>query len=268
MRRFAVLLLALLVPVATAEAAPTPDRAALISAKFSEYPWDGQRATAAAPQQSVIGFDPNLCTKEPDYYCDVTHVRLDAADGTTAKLQFDIFDFSVPFADFDISIFHSDAAATPGEFIANGGNLSAAGLEETVILEEAEPGYYLVTVSYYFSPDAAYKGTIKGTGITPPPDAAPPAGPPAARPAPSQPAAPPKVHVRSVTRRGRTVTVHFAEPVGRAARVVLRDRRGRVVARGRVAAGAKRVKLRARRAVEPGRYTLRVGSADGTVRVR
>ena len=267
MRRLAVPLLVLLVFAAPASAAPRPDRAALISAKFADYPWDGQRATAAAPQQSANGFDPNLCTKEPDYYCDITHVKLDAAAGTTAQLQFDIFDFSVPFADFDISIFHSDEAATPGEFIANGGNLSAAGLEETVILPEAEPGYYLVTVSYYFSPDASYKGTIKGTGITAPPESAPPAAPPAS-PAPGPSAAPPKVRVKSVSRRGRDVIVRLAEPAASTLAVALRDRRGRLVARGRVKAGSRTAKLRARRRVAAGRYRLRVGASVGTVRIR
>ena len=271
MRRIAVLI-ALLVPAAPAGAAPTPDRAATMSATSLNFAWDGQQATAAAPQQSANGFDPNLCTKEPDYYCDVTHVRLDAAPDTTAELQFDIFDFSVPFADFDISIFHSDAAATPGEFIANGGNLSAAGLEETVVIPEATPGYYLVTVSYYFSPDAYYKGTIAAKGVTPAPASAPPA-PPAPAPGPATPApgpstAPPKVHVKSVTRRGRVITVKLAQPAARRMAVVLRDRRGKLVARGKVAAGAKSAKLRARRAVKPGRYRLQVGTYKGAVRVR
>jgi hypothetical protein len=267
MRRL-VLLLALLVPAAPAAAAPVPDRVAVMSATSASYAWDGQQATAAAPQQSANGFDPNLCTKEQDYYCDITHVKLEAAADTTAQLQFDIFDFSVPFADFDISIFHSDAAATAGEFIANGGNLSAAGLEETVIVPEAAPGYYLVTVSYYFSPDASYKGTIKATGITPPPASAAEPAPAPAPASPARPAAPPTVHVKSVTRRGRVVTVRLAEPAPRALAVALRDRRGRLVARGKVAAGKASAKLRARRPVKPGRYRLRVGDAGGTVRIR
>lgn len=268
MRRIALLLAALLAPAAPAVAAPTPDRVAVMSATSTQFAWDGQQATAAAPQQSTNGFDPNLCTKEPDYYCDVTHVKLEAAEGTTATLVFDIFDFSVPFADFDISIFHSDAAGTPGEFIKNGGNLSAAGLEETVEITEAEPGYYLVTVSYYFSPDAYYKGTIKASGITPPPPAA---AAPAPAPAPASPGpatAPPKVHVRSVERRGKVVTVRLARPASARMPVVLRDARSRVVARGRVAKGASVARLRAKRAVRPGRYRLSVGASSGAVRIR
>ena len=265
MRRLLALLL-LLVPAAPAaaeRAGPNIDRVAVMSATSLSYAWDGQQATAAAPQQSVNGFDPNLCTKEPDYYCDVTHVKLEAAADTTAELVFDIFDFSFAAADFDISIFRSDEAATPGDFIANGGNLSAAGLEETVKID-AEPGYYLVTVSYYFSPDAWYKGTIKAAGITPPPPAA-PAPPPAAAPV-TQPTAPPKVHVRSAKRRGRTLTVRLAQPAPRAMAVVAR--RGRLTLRGRIAAGATSVRLRARRTVPAGRYRIRVGSAAGSVRVR
>ena len=268
MRRLAAPLLALLVLAAPASAAPTPDRAALITAKFTDYPWDGQRATAAAPQQSAEGFDPNLCTKDADYYCDITHVKLVAAPDTTAQLQFDIFDFSVPFADFDISIFHSDETGAPGEFIANGGNLSAAGLEETVILPEAAPGYYLVTVSYYFSPDASYKGTIKGTGITPPPETAAPAAPTAPAPGPGPSTAPPKVHVKSVKRSGRNVVVRLSEPAASNLAVALRDRRGKLVARGKVKAGSRTARLRARRTVKPGRYRLRVGAVVGTVRIR
>jgi hypothetical protein len=277
MRRI-LCLLALNAFASPAAAAPVPDRVAVMSATSQNFAWDGQQATAAAPQQSSDGFDPNLCTKEEDYYCDVTHVRLDAAEGTTAELQFDIFDFSPPIADFDISIFHSDAAGTPGDFIANGGNLSAAGLEETVVVPEAAPGYYLVTVSYYFSPDATYKGTIKATGITPPPAGSPPPStpapaPPTTAPAPAAPApaattAPPKVHVKSVKRRGRNITVHFAQPAPRALPVVLRDRRGKVVARGRVTAGARSAKLRAKRRVAAGRYRLTVGDATGAVRIR
>ena len=272
--RWFTCLLALLLPAAPAAAAPTPDRVAVLSATSANFAWDGQQATAAAPQQSANGFDPNLCTKEPDYYCDVTHVKLDAAPDTTAELQFDIFDFSVPFADFDISIFHSDAAATPGEFIANGGNLSAAGLEETVVVPEAAPGYYLVTVSYYFSPDASYKGTIAAKGIVPPPAPAapatsPPSGTTGPAPAPGPAStAPPKVHVRSVTRRGRIVTVRLGSAAAAAMPLVLRDRRGKVVARGKVAKGARVAKLRARRAVRPGRYRLSVGGSSGTVRIR
>ena len=277
MRRLAALL-AFFALAAPAGAAPTPDRTAVMSATSLNYAWDGQKATAAAPQQSAEGFDPNLCTKEQDYYCDVTHVKLEAAEETTAELQFDIFDFSPPIADFDISIFHSDAAGTPGEFIANGGNLSAAGLEETVVVPEAAPGYYLVTVSYYFSPDATYKGTIAAKGITPPPVTAtseqPVGKPPATTPPGTPPAspgpttAPPKVHVRSVTRKGRFVTVRLAGPARRAMKVTLRDRRGKVVARGKVRKGARKAKLRAKRRVAPGRYRLQVGSAKGNVRIR
>lgn len=262
MRRL-LALLAVLVPAAPAAATPVPDRVAVMSAASPAFAWDGQRATAAAPQQSVEGFDPNLCTKEPDYYCDVTHVRLDAAEGTTAELVLNIFDFSFAAADFDISIFRSDAAAVPGEFIANGGNLSAAGLEETVRIAEAEPGYYLVTVSYYFAPDASYQGTIEATGVTPPPAAAPAPAPPAAAPAP---AAPPEVRVRSVSRRGRTVTVRLREPAPRA--LAVRLRRGRFTLRGRIASGATSVRLRARRRVPAGRYRLTVGGAASSVRIR
>lgn len=265
MRRLLPIALALLAPAPAAAA--TPDRLAVMSAATPAFAWDGERATAAAPQQSANGFDPALCSKEPGYYCDITLVRLEAAEGTTAELVLDIFDFSVPFADFDLSVFHSDAAGTPGEFIANGGNLSAAGLEETVKVAEAEPGHYLVTVSYYFSPDASFKGTIKATGITPPP------APPAPAPAPAAPAAaaapaPAVVHVRSVRRRGRTVIVTLARPAPRTLPLVLRDRRGRLVARGRVLAGRRTARLRARRRVAAGRHTLRVGQATGSVRVR
>jgi hypothetical protein len=278
MRRLAALF-AFLVLAAPAAAAPTPDRTAVMSASSRDFAWDGQQATAAAPQHSVQNFDPAKCTKEQDYYCDVTLVKLEAAEGTTAELQFDIFDFSPPIADFDISIFHSDAAGTPGEFIANGGNLSAAGLEETVVVPEAAPGYYLATVSYYFSPDATYKGTIKASGITPapaapaPPAGAPPAGsPPATTPpattTPGLATAPPTVHVRSVTRKGRFVTVRLAGKARRALKLTLRDRRGKVLARGKVARGARVARLRAKRRVAPGRYRLQVGSARGTVRIR
>lgn len=263
MRRL-LLLIAFSLLAAPAQAAPVPDRVAVMSATSTSYAWDGQQATAAAPQQSVQGFDPALCTKEPDYYCDITHVKLEAAAESIAELQFDIFDFSFSAADFDISIFQSDAQATPGEFIANGGNLSAAGLEETVVLPEAAPGYYLVTVSYYFSPDAFYKGTIKATGITPPPAGAP--APPAPAPAAPAPAAPPKVRVKSVKRRGRAVTVTLDQPASRALPVVLR--RGKLALRGRIPAGARSVRLRAKRRVAAGRYRLTVGDATATVRVR
>lgn len=267
------LALALLLLAAAPAAAIDVDRAALLSAASPGFAWDGQRATAAAPQQSVEGFDPNKCSKSHDYYCDVTLVKLEAADETTAELEFAIFDFSVQFADFDISIFKSDASATPGDFIANGGNLSAAGLEETVNVPEAEPGYYLVTVSYYFSPDASYKGTIKATGISPPPPAAAPpaaADPPPASVEPAAAPAPLRLAARPGRRSGRRLPLRLtASAEIRSLSLVLRDARRRVVAtwRTRRLSGSRTVRLRARRALRRGRYSLvAIGVSGGEKR--
>jgi hypothetical protein len=266
----ALLVAALAVPAA-ASAAPSPDRAALLSAASPAFAWEGDRAQAAAPQQSAEGYDPNRCTKNSDYYCDITLVRLDAAGGTTADLEFAISDFSVSFADFDLSIFTSDASGAPGELIANGGNLSAAGMEETVTVPAAEPGYYLVTVSYYFSPDATFKGSMKATGIVAPPvPAAPAAAPQTAGPAAGRPA-PLPVAVASVRRAGRVVVVRLRAGAALSnVTLALRDRRGRIVAGARVAslrAGTRAVRLRGRRPVRPGRFELVViGVASGDKR--
>ena len=265
-----VIAAALLAAPAGADAAPTIDRGALLSAATPSFAWDGQQAQAAAPQQSAQGFDPNLCSKEPTYYCDVTLVKLDAAPDTTAELEFAIFDFSVPVADFDISIYESDERGEPGKFIANGGNLSAAGLEETVEVPEAAPGYYLVTVSYYFSPDASYKGTIKATGITPPPaPPAPPAPAPAPAPASPAPASGPLPLTLPATLKRARVALRASEPITDLT-LALRDRRGRVVASARTAnlpAGRRTLRLKARRRLKPGRYTLvAIGVAGGAKR--
>ena len=184
MRSLLIVALLVVLAPASASAAVPPDRTATLTAASPAFAWDGQEATAAAPQQSAQGYDPALCSKDPDYYCDVTLVKLDAAPDTTAELEFAINEFSFACSDFDISIFHSDANGTPGEFIANGGNLSAACLEETVTVADAAPGYYLATVSYYFSPGATYKGSVKATGIVPPPAAPAPPAATDARPAP------------------------------------------------------------------------------------
>jgi len=282
MRLLPLVLISTLLLPAAAQAGPKPDRAALISAASPSFAWDGEQATAAAPQQSAQGFDPELCSKEPGYYCDVTLVRLEAAADTTASLEFAIFDFSVPVADFDISIFKSDEAATPGEFIANGGNLSAAGLEETVTLDEAEPGYYLVTVSYYFSPDASYKGTIKGTGITAPPAAAPVPAPSGSgtgsAPGPGGDTSPlPLTVVRSRLGSARTATRRRFLPLRLKAgaaieslTLALRDGRGRIVASARLKrlpAGSRTVRLRVARRLRKGRHSLvAIGVSGGQKR--
>lgn len=277
MRRVLGSLVALWVTApAGAQAAPAIDRTATISAAAPNYAWDGQQAQAAAPQQSADGFDPYLCSKEPGYYCDVTHVRLDAAADSTATLQFDIFDFSVAVADFDLSIFRSDAAGQPGEFIANGGNLSAAGLEETVIVRDAEPGYYLATVSYYFSPNASYKGTIKGSDITPAPTPAPtPVATTSPTPAPVSSGRlrlklPSRLGSARRAARGRSlrVRVNAAEEL---TDVVLRltDSRRRLVASARVArlpAGSREIGLKLRRRPRAGRYTLTATAGGRSVK--
>ena len=259
--------IALLALAPAAEAAPTPDRGALMSAGTPNFTWQGQQAQAAAPQQSAQGFDPNKCTKNPDYFCDVTLVRLDAAAGTTAELEFAIFDFSVEFADFDLSIFRSDASGTPGELVANGGNLSAAGMEETVKVPEAEPGYYLVTVSYYFSPDATFTGSIKATGIVPPP-APSPSRPPAAQATPSPAPQPLGLSLVSARRTKRAVLVR-TRTARRLSNVslALRDRRGRLVAAGRFGAikpGTRTLRLRATRKLRAARYELLAIGIDGS----
>jgi len=265
-----VIAAALATSSAPALAAPAIDRSTTLTASAPSFAWDGQEATAAAPQQSAVSYDPANCTKEPDYYCDVTLVRVDAAKGTTADLEFAIFDFSVPIADFDLSIFRSDASGEPGEFLANGGNLSAAGLEETVPIEDAEPGYYLATVSYYFSPGASYKGTVKATGIVAPKPAAKPTSPAAPTPVAPQPSAtPPPAPARfamtvSPVRRGaRAVRVK----VSAATTVTVRDARGRRLGGAR-AAKAGTVTVRLRRRVTSGRLTVHAGGLRRVVRIR
>lgn len=277
MRLVLALLLALALP-GSAAAALAPDRTAVLTATSAQFAWDGQTAQGAAPQQSLQGFDPESCSKEPDYYCDVTLVRLDTAPGTTAELQLDIFDFSFPLADFDLSVFHSDETGAPGEFIDNGGNLSAAGLEETVVVADAEPGFYLVTVSYYFSPGANYKGTVVARGITPAPAPAAPAPAQPARPAPA-PASPGRLPLalprrlgsarRAARTRSLALRLRASEPIEQLS-LTLQDRRGRAVGGvrvGRLAAGRHTVRLRATRRLRPGRHRLTAtGVAGGAKR--
>jgi hypothetical protein len=271
-----LVLLVLVLPAAAGAKVP-PDRSALLSAATPSFAWDGQQAQAAAPQQSANGFDPNLCTKEQDYYCDLTLVRLDAKEGTTAALEFAIFDFSFAYSDFDLSIFKSNAAgeATTDDFIANGGNLSAAGMEEVVKVPEAEPGYYLATVSYYFSPGANYKGTVKGTGITPVP--APPA-PPAPVTSPAAAVTPPLGlsvprslgSARKASRKKSLAIRATASEDISSLTLALRDARGKVVASGRAAAfaaGTRALKLKVAKKLRRGRYTLvAIGVAGGARR--
>jgi hypothetical protein len=289
MRRLALLplLVAALVAPAAATAAPKIDHAVILSAVSPTFAWDGEQATAAAPQQSSDGFDPNKCTKESDYYCEVSLVRLEAREGTTATVEFAINQFSPAFADFDISIFKSDAAGEPGDQIANGGNLSAAGMEETVPIPDMEPGYYLVTVSYYFSPDATYKGTMKATGITPPPAAAGPPTPAPASPPPSGQGASPQPagagrqplpftvaasggSAKAVNRRRALTLKATARTAITNLSLVLRDRAGRVVATGRAArfaAGTRPLRLKATRKLRRGTYSLTaIGIAEGAKR--
>ena len=275
MRRLGLLLVlcsSLAFPAA-ASAAPKIDRAVILSAASPDFAWDGEQAQAAAPQQSAQGFDPNMCSKNADYYCDITLVRLEALAGTTASVEFAIKSFNPAFADFDLSIFKSNAAGEPGEQVANGGSLSAAGQEETVPVKEMEPGYYLVTVSYYFSPNATFKGTIKASGITA--EAAPPPAPARAEPAPVTEALPLRAatalgSARRATRKRSLAVKATATAAITNLSLALRDARGRIVATGRVAqfaAGSRALRLKVTRKLFRGTYSLvAIGIVDGAKR--
>jgi hypothetical protein len=172
----ALLTLSALVLPGTALAAP--DRTATLSAASASFAWAPPAATGQYLTLSpVLTFDPAACSKEEDTYCDQTLVNFQAAPGSTAKLQVDIDGYDIP-NDFDLFLYKSDASGMLGEEVTPSGDSSVgnpSGDPETLIVDELEPGYYLVVVQYFYVDNATFNGVAKVTGAVPG-GSAPPAG--------------------------------------------------------------------------------------------
>lgn len=261
---------ALATPVA--HAALPPDRTATVSASAPTFAWEGARATGYHVYWTApVAFDPSRCSKNADTYCDITHVRLEAAPDSTATLTVTLTEFSSPAADFDVYIYTSTPDGQPIEVTPQTGCCQPAGTDENVSLANAAPGHYLVYVPYWLVNDASFKGKVTGADIV-----ALPAPPPQAQSAPppqeaqtSRPALPLRLPSKA-KQRGRTLPIRItATQTIHSLRVQLRPTTGGGVVLGeatreRLQPGKTGLTLKLKRNVKPGRYYLRAwGLIDG-----
>ena len=271
-------------------AAAAPDRAGAVSAGAPVFAWEGPQAHGRHVYWTEpVAFDPSKCSKQPETYCDVTHVRLEAQTDTTATLKVKLTDYSSPSADFDVYVYESDAAGGVGKQARTTGCCQPAGVDENVTVSDAAPGYYLVFVPYWMVPNDSYKGSVEGVDIVAPPTAPPsPSAPSSSAPSSSSPkgggspgstraaralpfrAAAALGSARTLRRRRAvSLQVTAGEPITNL-RVELRPLRGRGRVLGRadrrfLARGRARLRLTVPRGLRRGSYAL---VASGVVAAR
>lgn len=150
----------------SASAAMPPDRSFVLSSSVQEVKWDGTQAQGSYFHVGPVNeFDPEHCSKESDAYCE--HTLIEVRSGGPVKLDATAGEFSSAIADFDLNLYKSDAAGKIGEEVETSGE--GPGTDEALTVPELQPGFYLVQVVYFFSPNASYKGSVKITGATPAP---------------------------------------------------------------------------------------------------
>lgn len=196
MRRYAVLTAVTLVMsvavVVTAFGAP--DKTLTVDGATPLATWAGTPASAANltfTENEVLGL--GTCGKNALNYCEDILIQVGAA-GTKLKITLDGFATTVPPVadDFDLFVYKSDAAGTPGDFVDVDGK--GAGVPEVVEVNNPAPGYYLARVVYFAVNNAGYNGKAELIGAaapaptgtaTPGPGATPPPGGPAPTPTPT-----------------------------------------------------------------------------------
>ena len=174
--RAALLAVAAILCVA-AVAIAAPDRTATLSAAAAELSWTGPEASGS---YDVLGdYSVANCSKEEATYCDQTLLNIES--GGPVTLDVDISGFSNPESDFDLRVYKSDEAGKttdddevtvsryPGNPFGVGSTGLPNGFEEGTTIEDLEPGYYLVVVTYYDVDAGTYDGAAKVTGATPVP---------------------------------------------------------------------------------------------------
>ena len=168
--------LAVLAPAAGA----APDRAVTVSPDAAKATWTG----VPAPALNVSFLPPagpvkGTCTKDPQYYCDLTLVHVTAADISDGNVTFRIDGFQ-PYSDFDLRVYASDADGNPDTYLgspasdnaatsplgANDPRNTAAGDYESkavplggdIDAQNAVDEYFLVEVPYFMVANDQYTG--------------------------------------------------------------------------------------------------------------
>jgi hypothetical protein len=195
--------LAVLCAAAVAIAAAPPDRTTTLNSATAETTWTGPEASGS--YDPLGDYSVENCSKEAESYCDNTLLKIES--GGPVTLDVDIADYSNPESDFDLRVYKSDATGkatdddevTVSRYPENPFGVGSTGLpngfEEGTTIEDLDPGYYLVVVTYYSVDGGTYTGTAKVTGATPAPsgEASPTptaSSTPSSSPAPQQAAAP------------------------------------------------------------------------------
>jgi len=146
-----------------------PDRTATLSAAAGSFAWDGAQATG-----NNTARDPQACSKDVETYCDLTLVKVEAADGVVGELKVDIGEYFGPQCtpadgqnapcDFSLWLYQSDATGKVGKNIAN--SVNDSGEPETVMTKKATAGFYMIVVYYYTVVQSSFKGTMTLSNLT------------------------------------------------------------------------------------------------------
>jgi hypothetical protein len=129
-------------------AAGAPARNATLSAASPTFAWeDGPRDGAGSDVANPLP----MCT-DPGFYCDETLLKLEAVG--TLEVRADASGEVRP--DIDLYLYRSDAQGAAGRQVKIS---ETPNPDERIVVEEIEPGYYLVRAAYYSGINVTYKGT-------------------------------------------------------------------------------------------------------------